>query len=40
MVFQVQDPSVLQSLKPGDQVRFKADKVGETYVVTALEPAR
>jgi Cu(I)/Ag(I) efflux system periplasmic protein CusF len=40
MVFQVQDPSALESLKPGDKVRFKADKVGETYVVTALEPAR
>jgi Cu(I)/Ag(I) efflux system periplasmic protein CusF len=40
MVFQVQDPAALDSLKPGDKVRFKADKVGETYVVTALELAR
>jgi Cu(I)/Ag(I) efflux system periplasmic protein CusF len=40
MVFQVQDPSALESLKPGDKVRFTADKVGETYVVTALEPTR
>jgi Cu(I)/Ag(I) efflux system periplasmic protein CusF len=40
MVFQVQDPSALESLKPGDKVRFTADKVGETFVVTALELAR
>jgi Cu/Ag efflux protein CusF len=40
MVFQVQDPTVLQGLKVGDKVRFKADKVDGTYVVTAVEPNR
>jgi Cu/Ag efflux protein CusF len=40
MVFQVQDPTVLQNLKVGDKLRFKADKVGGAFVVTAVEPAR
>lgn len=40
MVFQVQDPAVLQSLKVGDKVRFKADKVDGAYTVTTVEPAQ
>lgn len=39
MVFQVQDPAMLQGLKVGDKVRFKADKVDGAYTVTAVEPA-
>jgi Cu/Ag efflux protein CusF len=37
MVFRVTDPAVLENLKPGDKVRFKADKVGGQYTVTQLE---
>ena len=40
MVFQVQDPAMLQGLKVGDKVRFKADKVDGAYTVTAVEPAQ
>jgi len=38
MVFQVQDLAMLQRLKVGDKVRFKADKVDGAYTVTAIEP--
>jgi Cu/Ag efflux protein CusF len=40
MVFQVRDPSMLDSVKAGDKVRFSADKVGGAYTVTHLEPAK
>lgn len=40
MVFQVVDESVLQGLKTGDTVRFKADRIGGQYTVTSLEPVR
>ena len=40
MVFQVQDPAMLDQLKPGDKIRFRADKVGGSYTVTALEAAQ
>lgn len=39
MVFQVTDPAILQGLKVGDKVRFKADKVNGAYTVTAVEVA-
>ncbi len=37
MVFVVQEPAVLESLKTGDKVRFSAEKQGETLVVTRIE---
>ena len=40
MVFQVADPAVLDRVKPGDKVRFSADKVGGAYTVTQLEQAK
>jgi Cu/Ag efflux protein CusF len=40
MVFQVQDPAMLQNLKVGDKVRFKADNINGALTVTAVEPAR
>jgi Cu(I)/Ag(I) efflux system periplasmic protein CusF len=40
MVFRVADPKLLDAVKQGDTVRFKADKLGGQYTVTALEPAR
>lgn len=40
MVFEVKDRAVLGGLKPGDKVRFRADKEGSRYTVTALEAVR
>ena len=40
MVFTVPDPKILEGLKPGDKVRFVADKKDGTYIVTAIELAR
>jgi Cu/Ag efflux protein CusF len=37
MVFQVKDPTMLDTVKAGDKVRFVADKDGSTYIVTRLE---
>jgi Cu/Ag efflux protein CusF len=39
MVFQVSDPAMLDTVKAGDTVRFKAIERSGTYVVTALERA-
>ena len=40
MVFQVQDAAVLEQVKVGDRIRFKADKVGGVYTVTGVEAAK
>lgn len=40
MVFSVRDPALLAKVKPGDKVRFAADKIDGTYTVTAIEPVR
>ncbi|MDP2818897.1 MAG: copper-binding protein [Polaromonas sp.] len=40
MVFQVQDPALLNKAKAGDKVRFKAEKTGSTFVVTDIQPAK
>lgn len=40
MVFQTQDPAMLDSVKIGDKVRFRAEKTGGAYVVTRIEPAK
>ncbi|MCU4117940.1 copper-binding protein [Variovorax sp. N23] len=39
MVFRVQEPALLQKVKPGDKVRFTADKVDGALTVMTLEPA-
>ena len=39
MVFRVKEPALLQKLKPGDKVRFTADKVDGTLTVMTLDPA-
>ena len=39
MVFQVKDPAMLDKVKAGDKVRFKAEKSGGAIVVTDLQPA-
>jgi Cu/Ag efflux protein CusF len=41
MVFEVRDPKLLEAVKPGDKVRFRAIKEPNgAFVVTAIEPAR
>ena len=40
MVFQVPDPALLDKVKPGDKVKFRAEKAASGYVVTAIEVAR
>ncbi|WP_128000262.1 copper-binding protein [Piscinibacter defluvii] len=39
MVFGVQDKTVLERVKAGDRIRFKAVKDGSKYIVTELQPA-
>src|SRR5699024_7449117 len=37
MVFQVQDPALLEKVQPGDQVSFEAEKIGGQFTVTHIE---
>ena len=37
MVFQVSDAAMLEQVKPGDKVKFQAEKVGSAYTVTKIE---
>ncbi|MBL8527003.1 MAG: copper-binding protein [Burkholderiales bacterium] len=37
MVFRVPDPAMLDQVKPGDKVRFAADKIDGKYTVTRWE---
>jgi Cu/Ag efflux protein CusF len=39
MVFEVSEPALLDRVKVGDSVRFRAEKAGSSYIVTAIEPA-
>ena len=40
MVFQVKDAAMLDSLKTGDKIRFKAEQMGSAIVVTDIETAK
>ena len=40
MVFQVKDPAMLEMVKPGDKVKFRAEKISGAYTVTAIETAK
>lgn len=40
MVFRVKDPGMLEQVRPGDRVKFRAEKVGGQYVVTTIEGAK
>jgi Cu/Ag efflux protein CusF len=40
MVFQVKDPSLLDKVKAGDKVRFRAQNSGGAFFLTELEVAR
>jgi Cu(I)/Ag(I) efflux system periplasmic protein CusF len=37
MVFQVKDPAMLDSVKPGDKVKFSAERSGGAIVVTDIK---
>ena len=39
MVFQVKDVSVLERFKPGDKIRFVAEKLDGAYVASNIEAA-
>lgn len=40
MVFRVKDPAILDKLKPGDKVKFQAEKIGGGFAVTKIEPVK
>jgi Cu/Ag efflux protein CusF len=40
MVFRVKEPAMLDQVKAGDAIRFKAEKIGGNYTVTELKPAK
>lgn len=40
MVFQVKDAALLDNLKAGDKVRFKAEQTGSALVVTEIQPVK
>ena len=40
MLFQVKDAAMLDMVKPGDKVRFKAEKAGGALVVTEIQLAK
>ena len=37
MVFRAQDPAMLKQVKPGDKIKFEADKVSGQFTVTKIE---
>jgi Cu(I)/Ag(I) efflux system periplasmic protein CusF len=40
MVFQVKDPAMLDAVKPGDRVEFKAEKTGGALVITEIQATK
>jgi Cu(I)/Ag(I) efflux system periplasmic protein CusF len=40
MVFRAQDPAMLKTVKPGDKVKFEADKVNGQFTVTKIQKAK
>lgn len=40
MAFRVSEPGMLDQVKPGDKVRFEADKRNGQLVVVKMEPAK
>ena len=40
MVFQVKEPAMLDKVKSGDKIKFRAEKAGSSYIVTQIEPAQ
>jgi Cu/Ag efflux protein CusF len=39
MVFAVKDPGMIDMVKAGDKVKFKAENINGTFTVTAIQPA-
>ena len=37
MVFRAQDPAMFKQVKPGDKIKFEADKVSGQFTVTKIE---
>lgn len=40
MVFQVKELVLLEKVKSGDKIKFRADKIGGLFTVTHIEPVR
>lgn len=40
MVFRVKDAAMLDKVKAGDAIKFKAEKIGGNYTVTEYQPAK
>ena len=40
MVFQVKEPALLEKVKVGDKIKFRAEKIGSSYTATAIEVAK
>lgn len=40
MVFRVKDPAILDQVKAGDKIKFRAEKIGGAYTVTTMEGAK
>ena len=40
MAFRVKDPAMLDQVKPGDKVKFEAEKIGGAFTVTKIEQAK
>ena len=40
MVYRAKEPALLDKAKPGDKVKFAAEKVGGVFTVTRIEVAR
>ena len=40
MVFRVQDPAMLKSVKVGDKVKFEADRVNGQFTVIKMQKAK
>jgi Cu/Ag efflux protein CusF len=40
MVYQVKEPAMLDQVKAGDKVKFRAEKIGEVYTLTRIETAK
>jgi Cu(I)/Ag(I) efflux system protein CusF len=39
MVFRVAKPDMLKSVKPGDKIKFEADRVDGAFTITEIKPA-
>jgi Cu(I)/Ag(I) efflux system protein CusF len=40
MVFRAQDPAMLKTVKPGDKIKFEADRVNGQFTVIKIEKAK